>query len=106
MDICFDRRPKVELTELGKLVQPYLQEAWEQAQAAKKEAKEYGVKAPMQLNLAIMCTIAPALLIQMFARFRAAHPISAGFDRWHGAVDRGAADRLQSGSGDLLPARS
>jgi LysR family transcriptional regulator, hydrogen peroxide-inducible genes activator len=39
-----------------------------------KGAKEYGVKAPMRLNLAIMCTIAPALLIHLFSRFRAAHP--------------------------------
>jgi LysR family hydrogen peroxide-inducible transcriptional activator len=71
----FDRRrSKVRLTELGKLVQPYLQEAWEQAQAAKKEARDYASKAPTQLNLAIMCTIAPGLLIQMFARFRNARP--------------------------------
>ena len=63
----FDRRrSKVRLTELGKLVQPYLQEVWEQAQAAKKEARDYSSKAPTQLNLAIMCTIAPGLLIQMF----------------------------------------
>jgi LysR family hydrogen peroxide-inducible transcriptional activator len=68
------QRPKVKLTDLGKLVRPYLQEAWEEAQAAKKGAKEYGVKAPMRLNLAIMCTIAPALLIHLFSRFRAAHP--------------------------------
>ena len=55
----FDRHSKVRLTELGKLVQPYLQEAWEQAQAAKKEARDYSSKAPTKLNLAIMCTIAP-----------------------------------------------
>jgi LysR family hydrogen peroxide-inducible transcriptional activator len=30
--------------------------------------------APTQLNLAIMCAIAPALLIQLFARFRRARP--------------------------------
>jgi DNA-binding transcriptional LysR family regulator len=71
----FDRRrSKVRLTELGKIVQPYLQEAWEQAQAAKKEARDYAAKAPTQLNLAIMCTIAPGLLIQMFARFRNSRP--------------------------------
>jgi DNA-binding transcriptional LysR family regulator len=71
----FDRRrSKVRVTELGNLVQPYLQEAWEQAQAAKKEARDYASKAPTQLNLAIMCTIAPGLLIQMFARFRNARP--------------------------------
>jgi DNA-binding transcriptional LysR family regulator len=67
-------RPRIQLTELGETVRPYLQEAWEQAQAAKKQAKDYASKAPTQLNLAIMCTIAPALLIQMFARFRSARP--------------------------------
>lgn len=45
-----------------------------EAQAAKKGAKEYGVKSPMRLNLSIMRTIAPALLIHLFSRFRAAHP--------------------------------
>jgi DNA-binding transcriptional LysR family regulator len=55
-------------------VQPYLQEAWEQAQAAKKEARDYASKAETQLNLAIMCTIAPGILIQMFARLRSARP--------------------------------
>jgi DNA-binding transcriptional LysR family regulator len=67
-------RPRIQLTELGEIVRPYLQEAWEQAQAAKRQAKDYASKAPTQLNLAIMCTIAPALLIQMFARFRSARP--------------------------------
>ena len=61
-------------TELGRIVQPYLQEAWEQAQAAKKEARDYASKAETQLNLAIMCTIAPGILIQMFARLRSARP--------------------------------
>jgi DNA-binding transcriptional LysR family regulator len=65
-------RSNIQLTELGRIVQPYLQEAWEQAQTARKEARDYSSKAPTQLNLAIMCTIAPGLLIQMFARFRAA----------------------------------
>lgn len=67
-------RPRIQLTELGEVVRPYLQEAWEQAQAAKKEAKDYASRAPTQLNLAIMCTIAPALLIQMFTRFRSTRP--------------------------------
>jgi len=67
-------RPKIQLTELGEVVKPYLQEAWERAQAARKEARDYASRSPMQLNLAIMCTIAPALLIQLFARFRAGRP--------------------------------
>src|SRR6516164_1045097 len=67
-------RSRIRLTELGRIVQPYLQDAWEQTQVAKREAKDYVSKAPTQLKLAIMCTIAPFLLIQLFARFRSARP--------------------------------
>jgi DNA-binding transcriptional LysR family regulator len=55
-------------------VQPYLHDAWEQTPLAKREAKDYVSRAPTQLKLAIMCTIAPALLIQLFTRFRSARP--------------------------------
>jgi LysR family transcriptional regulator, hydrogen peroxide-inducible genes activator len=68
------QRSRIQLTELGKMVRPYLQATWDQAQAAKRQARDFASKAPTQSNLAIMCTIAPALLIQLFARFRAAHP--------------------------------
>lgn len=67
-------RSQIHLTELGKIVLPYLREVWEQTQVAKKQAKDFAARAPTQLNLAIMCTIAPAMLIQMFGRFRAARP--------------------------------
>jgi len=67
-------RSRIHLTELGRIVQPYLQDAWEQTQVAKREAKDYVSKAPLQLKLAIMCTIAPLVLIQLFARFRNARP--------------------------------
>lgn len=67
-------RSQIHLTELGRIVQPYLQDAWEQTQVAKREARDHVSKAPMRLKLAIMCTIAPILLIQLFARFRTARP--------------------------------
>lgn len=67
-------RSQIQLTELGKIVLPYLSEVWEQTQVAKRQAKDFAARAPTQLNLAIMCTIAPAMLIQMFGRFRAARP--------------------------------
>ena len=60
--------------ELGRIVQPYLHDTWEQTPLAKREAKDYVSRAPTQLKLAIMCTIAPALLIQLFTRFRNARP--------------------------------
>src|SRR5258707_15656411 len=71
----FDRkRSSIELTDLGKLVRPYLEEFWRTASAAKQIAKEYSARAPKELNLAIMCTIAPKLLLQMLSRFRTNHP--------------------------------
>src|SRR5260370_31913710 len=71
----FDRkRSSIELTDLGKLVRPYLEEVWRTAFAAKRIAKEYSAKIPKELNLAIMCTIAPKLLVQMLDRFRRNHP--------------------------------
>ncbi len=43
----FDRkRSSIELTDLGKLVRPYLEEFWRTASAAKQIAKEYSAKAP------------------------------------------------------------
>src|SRR5258707_13568767 len=65
----FDRkRPSIELTDLGKLVRPYLEDFWRTASSAKQIAKEYSAKPPKELNLAIICTIAPNLLLQMLRR--------------------------------------
>src|SRR5271168_3909963 len=47
-------RSNIQLTELGRIVQPYLQEVWEQTLTAKKQAKDFASRAPTQLNLAIM----------------------------------------------------
>src|SRR6516164_3715829 len=66
-------RSRIHLTELGRIVQPYLREAWENAQVAKRQAKDYVSRAPTLRSLR-SCTIAPALLIQLFARFRASRP--------------------------------
>jgi DNA-binding transcriptional LysR family regulator len=68
------KRSNIELTDLGKLVRPYFEEFWRTASTAKQIAKEYSAKAPKELNLAVMCTIAPKLLLQMLSRFRTKHP--------------------------------
>jgi LysR family transcriptional regulator, hydrogen peroxide-inducible genes activator len=71
----FDRkRSSIELADLGKLVRPYLEEFWRTASTAEQIAKEYSAKTPKELNLAIMCTIAPKQLLQMLSRFRTNHP--------------------------------
>jgi DNA-binding transcriptional LysR family regulator len=67
------QRPMVRLTELGELVRPYLQSILDQAAAAKQQAKAFSSTRPRQLKLAIMCTIAPRLLVRLFERFHAAH---------------------------------
>jgi LysR family transcriptional regulator, hydrogen peroxide-inducible genes activator len=80
-------RSKIQLTELGSIVLPYLREVWEQTLVAKQQAKDFACRAPTQLKLAIMCTIAPGLLIPMFGRFRTARPdikldVIDGTARW------------------------
>ncbi len=68
------QRPNIQLTELGRVVRPYLQGIWDQALAVKAQARAFATRSPKQLSLAIMCTIAPKLLIQLFGRFRAQRP--------------------------------
>jgi LysR family hydrogen peroxide-inducible transcriptional activator len=68
------QRANIELTDLGKLIRPYLEEVWQKTFTAKRVAKDYTARTPKELKLAIMCTIAPKLLIQMLGRFRTAHP--------------------------------
>ena len=46
----FDRkRSSIELTDLGKLVRPYLEDFWRTASSAKQIAKEYSAKAATDL---------------------------------------------------------
>jgi LysR family transcriptional regulator, hydrogen peroxide-inducible genes activator len=60
----FDRkRSSIELSDLGKLIRPYLEEFWRTASTAKQIATEYSAMAPKELNLATMCTIAPKQLL-------------------------------------------
>jgi LysR family hydrogen peroxide-inducible transcriptional activator len=68
------QRTSVHLTELGKLILPYLEEVWQKSFIAKRVARDYTGGAPKQLTLGIMCTIAPKLLIQLLDRFRSTHP--------------------------------
>lgn len=67
-------RLNIRLTELGRVVKPYLDGVWEQSLAAKAQAKAFASKTPTQLSLAVMCTVAPTLLIQLFGRYRELRP--------------------------------
>lgn len=71
----FVRRPgNIELTELGRVVRPYLENVWEQTTAVIELTKQRDSQKLDQLRLAIMCTIAPKLLIQTISSFRTKHP--------------------------------
>lgn len=71
----FVRRPgNIELTELGRVVRPYLENVWEQTTAVIKLTKSRGSNQPVHLRLAIMCTIAPKLVIETISNFRLKHP--------------------------------
>ena len=61
------------LTELGEIVRPHLQEVWEQSHAAKTQAHEFAAVSRSRLRIGVMCTIAPALLIDLLTRLRMKH---------------------------------
>jgi LysR family transcriptional regulator, hydrogen peroxide-inducible genes activator len=65
---------KIDLTELGRIVLPYLEKVWEQTSAVKRLTSDIGARNAAKLRLAVMCTIAPKLLIDMVSRFRTKHP--------------------------------
>ena len=62
-------RSPIHLTELGRIVRPYLQEAWEDMEVARQLAKDHVSRTTTQQKLAIMCTIAPALPISAIRPF-------------------------------------
>ncbi|MBY0613711.1 MAG: LysR family transcriptional regulator [Beijerinckiaceae bacterium] len=67
-------RSNTHLTELGRVVLPYLQDVWDKADAAKRLAVELKQSAKIRLKLGIMCTIAPTNLIDLLSAVRVRHP--------------------------------
>jgi DNA-binding transcriptional LysR family regulator len=65
--------PYSHLTELGEIVQPHLQQVWEQSSAAVTQAHEFTAVGRSRLRIGIMCTIAPALLTDLLMRMRNQH---------------------------------
>src|SRR5215469_12030859 len=56
-------RANTHLSELGRMVRPHLAQVYEQAQTAKREAKDFVKLAKTELKLGVMCTVAPGQLI-------------------------------------------
>ncbi len=72
----FHRDPaNIRLTELGKLVHPYLDDVYRGAENARRKAREFADSRTMPLRLGLMCTIAPTQLLDFVHAVQAHHPL-------------------------------
>lgn len=67
-------RGNLHLTELGRMMAPYLQTIAEQARTAKDLARANARLERGTLRIGAMCTIGAAVLTELVLRFRMAHP--------------------------------
>jgi DNA-binding transcriptional LysR family regulator len=82
-------RQNTHLSELGRMMLPYLEQIYAQTEAAKQHAKSLKKLDNVTLRIGAMCTIGPAMISDLIVKFREAHS----------AVDLEIADE---GSGELL----
>ena len=67
-------RGNTHLSELGRMMLPYLAGVDEQCKAAKEQAKAVKKLEKATLTIGTMCTIGPQLVSNLMIRFQAAHP--------------------------------
>jgi DNA-binding transcriptional LysR family regulator len=67
-------RGNTHLSELGRMMLPYLAGVDEQCRAAKEQAKAVKKLEKATLTIGTMCTIGPQLVSELLIRFQAAHP--------------------------------
>src|SRR3954470_7644313 len=67
-------RGNTHLSELGRMMQPYLATIQEQMRAAREHAKAAAALEKATLTIGAMCTIGPQLIADLIIRFRTAHP--------------------------------
>src|SRR4051794_3219711 len=67
-------RARTHLTELGRVMRPYLEETYRQSQQAKDLAARFTRLESTVLRLGIMCTIGPANLVGLIGCIQEAHP--------------------------------
>lgn len=67
-------RQNTHLSELGKMMLPYLEQILAQTEAAKAQAKAVKTLDNVTLKIGVMCTIGPALIADLIVKFRIAHP--------------------------------
>jgi DNA-binding transcriptional LysR family regulator len=66
-------RSRTHLTELGRMVQPYLTEALERTRAVKEQAINFVRLKQVALKLGIMCTIGPPQLVELLGGLHSQH---------------------------------
>jgi DNA-binding transcriptional LysR family regulator len=67
-------RAHPHLSELGRTVLPFLKEIYQSAESAKRHAADFARLKRTVLRLGLMCTIAPALLLDLVRSVRTRHP--------------------------------
>ena len=67
-------RGNTHLSELGRMMLPYLQTVEESTQAARDHARAVKKLERATLTIGTMCTIGPQLVSELLVRFQAAHP--------------------------------
>jgi len=67
-------RGNTHLSELGRMMLPYLKTVEESARAAREQARAVKKLERATLNIGAMCTIGPQLVAELMVRFQAAHP--------------------------------
>ncbi|HUK09202.1 MAG TPA: LysR family transcriptional regulator [Stellaceae bacterium] len=67
-------RANTHLTELGRMVQPFMRQSFEAAQRTKLLAEEFAKAKKKTLKVGIMCTIAPDQMIDLITAMQSRHP--------------------------------
>ena len=67
-------RGNTHLSELGRMMLPYLETVEEQARAARDQARAVKKLDQATLTIGTMCTIGPQLVSELMVRFQANHP--------------------------------
>src|SRR5918911_3566410 len=67
-------RANTHLSELGRMVKPYLEQVYAQALEARRQALEFTRLKKTTLKLGVMCTIAPTHLVDLVGGVQARHP--------------------------------
>ena len=83
-------RNRTHLSELGRIMLPYFEGIQAQAEAAREHARSLKKLERVTLHIGAMCTIGPAMLTELFLRFRKDNP----------NVDISVIDK---GAGELAP---